>query len=146
MRRGRSAAHVLAVAGSELECDVPRRVLVRLRAVLTSRESLHGREFESVHVPVREAKLAVSAPSGKPLSYATVLQSGKAALFTAKGCRLRVSRRTASPFGYPQLQAMGPTTQTVLAIGTLKGTPISYASIAGTKQARLFIATDCQED
>jgi hypothetical protein len=73
--------------GSELECDVPRRVLVRVRAVLESRARLHGREFESVHVPVREAKLAVRTPAGKALTYATVSQSGKATLFTAKGCR-----------------------------------------------------------
>jgi hypothetical protein len=54
--------------------------------------------------------------------------------------------RAASPFGYPQLQASGPTTRTELALGTLSGKPIAYASIAGTKKARLFIANDCQED
>jgi hypothetical protein len=80
--RGGAAARL----GSELECDVPRRVLVRLRGVLASRASLHGREFESVHVPVVEAKLAVRTVAGKPLTYATVSQSGKATLFTAKGC------------------------------------------------------------
>jgi hypothetical protein len=72
--------------GDELKCDVPRRVLVRLRAVLPSRASLHGREFESTHVPVLEAKLAVRTLSGKPLAYATVSRTGKATLFTAKGC------------------------------------------------------------
>lgn len=76
-----------AALGDELECDVPRRVLVRVRAVLASRASLHGREFESVHVPVREAKLAARTAAGKPLTYATVSQSGKATLYTAKGCR-----------------------------------------------------------
>jgi hypothetical protein len=80
--RGGAAAPL----GDELKCDVPRRVLVRLRAVLTSKASLHGREFESVHVPVREAKLAVRTPAGKRLSYATVSESGRATLFTAKGC------------------------------------------------------------
>jgi hypothetical protein len=75
-----------AALGSELKCDVPRRVLVRVRAVLPSRASLHGREFESVHVPVQEAKLAVRTLAGKPLTYATVSQTGKATLFTAKGC------------------------------------------------------------
>ena len=53
---------------------------------------------------------------------------------------------SASPFGYPQLQAMGPTTQTELSLGTVKGKPIAYASIAGAKKARLFISIDCQED
>ena len=53
---------------------------------------------------------------------------------------------TASPFGYPQHQAMGPTTQTELSLGTLEGKPIAYASIAGAKKARLFTSTECQED
>ncbi|HEX4747484.1 MAG TPA: hypothetical protein VFU99_11465 [Gaiellaceae bacterium] len=72
--------------GSELRCESPRRLLVRLRAVLSSRAALRGREVASVHVPVREAKLAVRTLSGAPLSYATVAESGKATLFTAKGC------------------------------------------------------------
>jgi hypothetical protein len=80
--RGGAAAPL----GSELKCDVPRRVLVHVRAVLSARAGLHGREFESVHVPVQEAKLAVRTLKGKPLSYATVSESGKATLFTAKGC------------------------------------------------------------
>ncbi|HJR94802.1 MAG TPA: hypothetical protein VJ807_05150 [Gaiellaceae bacterium] len=75
-----------AALGSELKCDVPRRVLVRVRAVLASRGSLHGREFEAVHVPVQEAKLAVRTIGGRPLTYATVSQSGKSTLFTARGC------------------------------------------------------------
>jgi hypothetical protein len=80
--RGGAAAAI----GWELKCDVPRRVLVRIRAVLSSRASLHGREFESVHVPVFEAKLAVRTLAGKQLTYAAVSQTGKAVLFTAKGC------------------------------------------------------------
>jgi hypothetical protein len=75
-----------APLGDELKCEVPRRVLVRIRAVLASRARLHGREFESIHVPVLEAKLAVRTLAGKPLSFATVSQSGKATLFTARGC------------------------------------------------------------
>jgi hypothetical protein len=75
-----------APLGSELKCDVPRRVLVHIRAVLASRAGLHGREFESVHVPVQEAKLAVRTLGAKPLTYATVSQSGKATLFTSRGC------------------------------------------------------------
>ena len=54
--------------------------------------------------------------------------------------------RTASPFGYPQLQAQGPATQTALAVGTLAGKLIAYTSIAGAKKARLFTSTNCQED
>jgi hypothetical protein len=75
-----------AALGSELNCDVPRRVLIRTRAVLSSRARLHGREFESVHVPVVEAKLAARTLAGKPLTYATVSQTGRATLFTARGC------------------------------------------------------------
>ena len=81
--RGGAAAPL----GSELKCDVPRRVLVRVRAAFDSRAALRGKEFESAHVPVREAKLAVRTVAGKPLAYATVSQTGKATLFTAKGCR-----------------------------------------------------------
>ncbi len=54
--------------------------------------------------------------------------------------------RTAKPFGYPQLQALGATKQAELAVATLAGKPIAYASIAGAKTARLFTSTDCQED
>ena len=54
--------------------------------------------------------------------------------------------RTASPFGYPQLRALGATKQAELAVATLAGKPIAYASIAGAKTARLFTSTDCQED
>jgi hypothetical protein len=74
--------------------------------------------------------------------------------FTPRSLLLRVrgefvrstTLHTASPFGYPQLQAMGPTTQTELSLGTLEGKPIAYASIAGAKKARLFTSADCQED
>ncbi|MGH3127288.1 MAG: hypothetical protein ACRDPX_05165, partial [Gaiellaceae bacterium] len=74
--------------------------------------------------------------------------------FTPRSLLLRVrgefvratTLHTASPFGYPQLQAMGPTTQTELSLGTLKGKPIAYASLASAKKARLFISADCQED
>ena len=72
--------------GSELRCESPKQVLVRLRAVLTTRAVLRGREYATVHVPVREATLSVRTITGKPLSFATVSQSGKATLHTAKGC------------------------------------------------------------
>lgn len=80
--RGGAAAPL----GDEMQCEAPRRVFVRVRAVLDSRAVPRGKDFESVHVPAREARLAVRTPSGKPLSYATVSQTGKATLFTAKGC------------------------------------------------------------
>lgn len=80
--RGGAAAPL----GAEYECEVPRRVLVRVRAVVPSSASLRGREFRSTHAPVREAKLAVRTPAGKPLAYAEVSESGKARLLTAKVC------------------------------------------------------------
>lgn len=54
--------------------------------------------------------------------------------------------RTASPFGYPQLRALGATRRAELAVATLAGKPIAYASIAGAQTARLFTSTACQED
>jgi hypothetical protein len=80
--RGGAAAPL----GAEYECEVPRRVLVRVRAVVPSPASLRGREFKSIHMAVREAKLAVRTQGGKPLAYAEVSESGKARLLTAKGC------------------------------------------------------------
>ena len=54
--------------------------------------------------------------------------------------------KTASPFGYPQLQAQGAMKHAELAVATIAGKPIAYASIAGPKSARLFTSPDCQED
>ncbi|HEX4747483.1 MAG TPA: hypothetical protein VFU99_11460 [Gaiellaceae bacterium] len=53
---------------------------------------------------------------------------------------------TASPFGYPQLQALGATKRTELAIATPVGRSIAYASIAGPGKARLYTSTNCRED
>jgi hypothetical protein len=73
--------------GAKLVCEAPRRVLVRVRAVLSSSGRLRsGEDFHFTHAPVREATLAVRTLSGKPVAYATVSQTGKATLFTAKGC------------------------------------------------------------
>jgi hypothetical protein len=54
--------------------------------------------------------------------------------------------RTAKPFGYPQLRALGATKRAEVVITTLAGRAIAYASIAGAKTPRLFTSTDCQED
>lgn len=54
--------------------------------------------------------------------------------------------RTVSRFGYPQLEAPGATKQAQLAVGTLAGKPLAYASIAGAKKTRLFTSADCLED
>lgn len=55
------------------------------------------------------------------------------------------SFKTASPSGYPQLQALGTTKRTELAVVTLAGKPIAYATTAGSK-ARLFTSPDCRAD
>ena len=57
-------------------------------------------------------------------------------------------RRTAVPVVLAAVAGAGngATTETELALGTLMGKPIAYASISGAKKARLFISADCQED
>ena len=81
--RGGSAARL----GNEFECFAPKQVVVRLRAVLAVPGALRaGPDFETAHVPVHEAKLAVRTLTGKPLVYADVEQSGRARIFAAKGC------------------------------------------------------------
>jgi hypothetical protein len=73
--------------GSKSECFVPKQVVVRVRAVLVSSGSLRaGQDFQTSHVPVREAKLAARTVNGKPLVYADVREDGSARLLTARGC------------------------------------------------------------
>ena len=73
--------------GEKVECFAPQRVLVHIRAVLRSKGTFRrGLDYQSLHVPAREAKLAVRTLAGKPLVYADVAESGRARLFTAKGC------------------------------------------------------------
>ena len=80
--------------GEIFDCDVPRRVLVRVRAVFESPTMLKGRNITAGHpdpcllttTPVREARLAVRTQSGKPLVYATVAASGRSTLHTGKSC------------------------------------------------------------
>lgn len=73
--------------GEIFDCDVPRRVLVRVRAVFESPTTLKGHDiFLLTTTPVQEARLAVRTQSGKPLAYATVAASGRSTLHTGKGC------------------------------------------------------------
>jgi len=51
----------------------------------------------------------------------------------------------ASRFAYLQLEAVGATKRTEVAVATLPGEPIAYAAIAA-KKARLFTSTNCRED
>ena len=73
--------------GEEVDCPTPRRVLVRIRATLESSATLQqARGFLRTQVAVRTAQLAVLAQGGRQLVYADVVASGKARLFTARGC------------------------------------------------------------
>jgi hypothetical protein len=66
------------------KCDAPQSLLVRLRATVAGTSALRqrARVFVATNAPVREGKLAVLTPAGKPIMYAEVTQSGKARLFT----------------------------------------------------------------
>lgn len=69
------------------DCTSSRRVLVRIRAVLTAPSRLTTfRGFLRTTVPVQRASLAVQAQSGKRLVYAELLESGMALLHTSPSC------------------------------------------------------------
>jgi hypothetical protein len=75
--------------GDTYKCSVPRTVLVHLRAVFRSsaflrRDPRSGARF--TRTPVRTASLAIRTQSGRPVIFATVLESGKSRLFTADAC------------------------------------------------------------
>jgi hypothetical protein len=76
-------------AGAFVDCFASRRMLIRFRATVQGTSGAlrdRARIFLATSAPVREAKLAVRTPAGKPIAYADVSESGKARLFTAKGC------------------------------------------------------------
>lgn len=78
---------VAAPLGDEFECFAPKQIVVRIRAVLaTSGAFRRGPLYQTAHVAVREAKLVARTPAGKLLAYGDVTESGKARIFTAKGC------------------------------------------------------------
>ncbi len=73
--------------GQAYDCGAPRRVLVRMRAILESPASLREhRQFLDTKTPVRESYVAVATQTGKPLVQAEVFESGKARLFISKRC------------------------------------------------------------
>jgi hypothetical protein len=73
--------------GTEFECFTPKQVVFRVRAVLTGSGRLRaGQYYQTSHVAVREATLAVRTLAGKTLVYADVQEGGKARVFAAKGC------------------------------------------------------------
>jgi hypothetical protein len=69
------------------DCTSGRRVLVRIRAVLTAASRLTtSRGFLRTTVPVESAALAVQASSGKRLVLSQVLRSGRALQYTSPTC------------------------------------------------------------
>lgn len=73
--------------GTEFECYTPKQVVFRVRAVLAGSGRLRaGQYYETSHVPIREATLAVRTPKGKALVYADVRERGPARMFAAQGC------------------------------------------------------------
>lgn len=81
------------IGSDRYECQAPSRVLVRVRArfeVATTlrRQRRYGKPWLTTPtaVVVQEASFAVRTPTGKPIAFAEVLQSGRARLFTAPSC------------------------------------------------------------
>jgi hypothetical protein len=76
--------------GTSFDCEAPRRVYLRFRAVFFEPATLErSRELDyqtiSAHGQVSEAAVAVRTPSGRPLVFATMVGS-KARLFTGRTC------------------------------------------------------------
>jgi hypothetical protein len=76
-----------AQLGDELQCVVPKSLLVRVRAVFREPVDLAvvNRSYSAVG-RIEQGQVAVRTTDGKPLVYADVSDSGRARLFTAKGC------------------------------------------------------------
>jgi hypothetical protein len=73
--------------GETFDCPSPRRILVRVRAVLAADSSLSTRRGNlATTTPLTEARTVVSTQTGKRLAYAAVAGSGRARLFTAPSC------------------------------------------------------------
>jgi hypothetical protein len=78
---------VAGQTGDSFDCTVPRRVVVRVRAVLDSPADLRPHDaFLLTTVTVREAKVAIRTQNGKPIAYMSTAESGRATIFTGKGC------------------------------------------------------------
>jgi hypothetical protein len=88
-RRG-LAGGVASQFGEELKCFPPSTVLIRVRAVFSepTRLTLIGKKKEiySAIGRIEEGEIAARTPTGKPLVYAEVVDSGRARLFTARTC------------------------------------------------------------
>jgi hypothetical protein len=79
------------VSGQEFECETPRRVLVRVRAVFRSATRLErsrpwGYPVLTALGQLKEASVAMRTQAGKPLSFASIHESGRARLLSAPSC------------------------------------------------------------
>lgn len=77
----------------EYDCPAASRILVRVSGTFVGPVALLRRRFNDrpryatpAGAPVKTAALMVATAAGRPLVYATVSETGKAQLFTAKGC------------------------------------------------------------
>jgi hypothetical protein len=75
--------------GDDYSCVVPRRVLIRVRAVFQAPVELKPnarRTFSSAEGRIQQGQLAVATLAGKPLVYGDVREGGRARLFTTGAC------------------------------------------------------------
>ncbi|MBA2641685.1 MAG: hypothetical protein H0U82_01995 [Actinobacteria bacterium] len=78
--------------GDAYDCVAGSRVIVRVRGVFRGPTSLKPKRYAGgvtqleAAGTVTQGYLAVRSGAGKPLAYAEVFESGKARLFTARGC------------------------------------------------------------
>jgi hypothetical protein len=88
-RRGLGAGGEASVFGEELTCGAPGKVVIRVRGTFRSSARLvatKDRDYVSADARIDRAQVAVRTPSGKPIAYGEVFDSGKATLFTARSC------------------------------------------------------------
>ena len=77
----------VGVAEEAWDCFAARRVLIRLRAVMTKPAELRSYlGFARTTVPVTAASLAAQTASGKRLVFAQVLESGRTLVYTSPDC------------------------------------------------------------
>jgi hypothetical protein len=72
--------------GEVYDCESTRRVLIHVRARLSTGTLKQSRGFLRASAPVTQASLAMRTANGKPLMYATTSANGIARLFTARSC------------------------------------------------------------
>jgi hypothetical protein len=75
--------------GDDYICVVPRRVVIRVRAVFRAPVELKAvarRTFYSAEGRVEQGQIAIRTLAGKPLVYGDVREAGRARLFTTGGC------------------------------------------------------------